>query len=251
MFFKFVPRRKTKMTWCGCQGERERESRIWEWWWLTSRGAVIKHQCVHLSCSWEEVLPLPPCLHASLLPNQEKDSILGLPACPLRRGLGRKIWPTPSVPVHLWTAVKKRPCNQCEQTQNAVMMGWWRSKMMTSQPWNSRNVYEMDGALMGWPQTRCCVHCWNYHWTKHSDGDLSQHAALLSAYTGRRCMVIITPAYYGWMRSFTEGGDDPIINFSNKTPFPNLGLPTPSSSLTHSFVFHRHPKSPITEAWVA
>lgn len=39
-------------------------------------GAVTKHQCIHLSCSWEKV-PMPhPRLYASLLPTQEKDSIL-------------------------------------------------------------------------------------------------------------------------------------------------------------------------------
>lgn len=104
---------------------------------------------------------LPSCFASS---HPGKDRILGLPVCPLRRGLGRKIWPTPSAPVHLWTVFKKRPCNQCEK--NLKMLSWWRYKMTTSQPWNSRNVYEMEGALMGWPQTGCCVLCWNYHCKK-------------------------------------------------------------------------------------
>lgn len=186
---------------------------------------------------------LPSCFASS---HPGKGQHFGSASLSSQKGSGEKDLANPICPSSLVN------CAQ-EKTVQPVRANSKRrhDKMTTSQPWNSRNVYEMEGALMGWPQTRRCVHCWNYHWTKHSDGDLSHHTALLSAYTGRRCMVTITPAHYGWMRSFTEGGDDPIINFSNKTPFSNLGLPTLSSSLTHSFVFHRHPKSPITEAWVA
>lgn len=49
-----------------------------------------------LSLSGGGPFPAPPGLHASLLTTQGKDSVVGLPVCPLWRGLGRKIWATPS-----------------------------------------------------------------------------------------------------------------------------------------------------------
>lgn len=105
---------------------------------------------------------LPPCLPLSLpscftsshpgLP--KKDSILGLPICPLRRGLGRKIWANPSVPL-----VLKKHCattsNQCHDRD----LQWWQANpeiVEICMKWKK-------GALMGWPQTpRCCVLSWYY-----------------------------------------------------------------------------------------
>lgn len=197
-----------------------RESRIWEWGWLTSREAVNKHQCVHLSCSWEDVHtpsqptlppPSPPSCFASSHPR--KRTAFWICQSVLSEGdQGEK-----SGQPHL----SQFTCEQCSGTSvqpvraKSKILSWRRSKMMTAQCWNSWNVYEMEGALMGWPQTCYCVLCWNYYRIKCSIGDLSRHMALMSEYTGKRSMLIITWAQNGWMRSFTKGGDDPLINLSN------------------------------------
>lgn len=205
VIFKFFPRGKTKSDMMWMPGE-ETERRMWEWRWLISRGAVIKHQCVHLSCSWEEgpsppFLPFPAFM-LRFFPPRERTAILGLPVCPLRRGQGRKIWPAPSVPAHL-------SCNQ-QPASELKTPSWWQTET-DDNPKTVEMCMKWKRALMGWPQTCRRVLCWDYH----SDGDLSHSTALMSVYTGKRSVLIITLAHYGWMRSFTEGGVDPIIDLSN------------------------------------
>lgn len=86
-----------------------------------------------------------PSLYAFMLrfvPPIEKDSILGLPVCPLRGRLGRKIWLNPSVP--LVNREQTEPWNQFEEkvTNFVVMEMENEDKQMVKQ-------YEMEGALMG------------------------------------------------------------------------------------------------------
>lgn len=133
---------------------REGEGGMWERQWFTSLGAVIEHQCVHLSCSWEEFPPLPPFLPPCL------------PSCfaSSHPGKGQQFW-SARLSSQKGTGEKKSgqphlshfTCELCSRKEHATSVSklrtvsWWRSNMTTSQPWNSRNVYEMEGALMGWP----------------------------------------------------------------------------------------------------
>lgn len=120
---------KNDMMWM-TEREGVREGGIWKR--QTSLAAVSEHQRLHLSCSREEV---PPCLYASLLLIQEKYSIFGLSICPLRGGLRRKIWPSPSVLSSLWTVFRNRlhsVCNlqhkRCHEIEWADMMTRWNGR---------------------------------------------------------------------------------------------------------------------------
>lgn len=192
MIFAFVSRRKK-------EGASDLRGGV------TSRGAVIKHQHVHLLWSCKKVPPISPCLHASLLPNPEKNSILICQPV-LSEGEWKKNLANPICPSSLVTGVQGGLWSKSKSSHHRDLKSWHSNTEVG-------NVYEMEGALMGWPQTRCGVLRWNDHWIKHSESDLSHHP--VSAHTGKGSMLIITLAQYGWMRSFTEGGDDPRMIFLN------------------------------------
>lgn len=106
---------------------------------------------------------------------------------------------------------KKNCASQCQWTQHSTRVDTWNHNKLTLK--QQKCIWA--GALMGWPLTLESVFCRNYQWIKFCDGDLSHHSAMMRADMGKRSMLIITLTQYGWMRSVTQCGSDPIIDFSN------------------------------------
>lgn len=177
--------------------ERERERVNWIQW-FTSLGVVMKHQCVRLSCSWEEV---PAFMHR-FFPPSKRDCIRGLPVCPLRRGLGRK-----SGLSHL----SHLACQLHSRKSCAIGVGKLKTQTESKHDdkptvtqkcvWNGRVTNGLATNMLLCPLVKLSPDKTSW-W-----GFVSPHCT--DEYGVRRYMLII---YNGWIWSFTDGSYDPIIN---------------------------------------
>ena len=130
----------------GC--ESDSDSLLWE---LSSNINVFTSLALGKS-SLPSLPPfLPPCLpscFASSHPGKGRQFLVRQTV--LSEGdWGGKNLASPICPTLLVNCAQEK--SNATSVSKLKTVSWWRSNMTTSQPWNSRNVYEMEGALMGWP----------------------------------------------------------------------------------------------------